>query len=170
MRKRGARFARRVDNPLARLAEVRAQQRLASVLQKDIPEQHLIDLELAWRGAFEQIRLGAGGAHEYAAMAAVTEMAIVLAQRGIGAEQLPQLAAGQQALARAADRGMRLQPGGKPGDRLAFDAPGLIELRDALDVHAAQLLIATRAEFIEAWKESLRRARTWRPAEIEASA
>ena len=137
MRKRGARRAQ-VADPGAFLRAVGLQQRLDDGQQ--------VDLMLTVRAAVLALRSGAGCEHHAWALASALNAALVLAERGTGAEWLETIVVGQLAVQRLIERARRSW-------RWGFDGPAMGEVEAALKVYEAQLSAVPRIEVRDAVRE-----------------
>lgn len=129
----------------ARIAANAERRRDANPLTGD----QLTDLGLAYRLSF-QAMLNGGSESAWHSLAASLNIALILVERGFGSEYEPQIKAAMQALMRTKYR--QAQTGS-----WALDGDGIAALRDALDVHDAQVEVAERAEIRAAINEVYRR-------------
>lgn len=141
MRKRGARFQRRLD-PRAGLQAI--------AMQHPLDTTQKADLGVALRVSLEALRTGRATEQEFHTLAAAVNVSLVLCERNIGAEYLPVIKDAQQGL-------LRLWQRGKATGRWLMDGPGLNHAMQAIDLHEAQLATVSRKEAADAMVEVKRR-------------
>jgi hypothetical protein len=107
------------------------------------------DLGLAYHLSF-QAMLNGGTEEAWHALAATCNIALILCERGFGAEFENEIKAGMRALMRTKYR--QRQTGS-----WAMDGEGISAMRTALEIHDAQVEIAERAEIRRALNEVYRR-------------
>jgi len=144
MRKRGARFQRRID-PGAGLQAI--------AMQHALDASQKTDLGCALRLALEALRTGKATEQEFHTLAAAVNVSLVLCERDIGPEYLADIKRAQQSL-------LRLWERGKTTGRWIFDGPGLASAMHAIDLHEAQLAAVSRSEASAAMREIVRRVHT----------
>lgn len=143
MRKRGARFIRRID-PQAGLHAI--------VMLHQLDHSQKQTIGLALRTMLEALRLGKADEHAFHNLAAAVNVSLVLCERGVGEDYLPLVKRAQDALLRLFERGRKSR-------RWVMDGPGLNDLREAIDLHEQQLALVPRAEAANAMREVMRRIR-----------
>jgi len=144
MRKRGKNFAGKGRrDPGAWL--------LAIGMQQPLTQDQRDDLGLAVHLAIERLRLGAPIEGDWHTLAAAVNVSMVLCERGVGPEYLPDIFAAQDALLRVWDRHGRT---GKWG----FDGPAYQALACAVEIHEAHAGAITRDGARAAMLEVRRRA------------
>lgn len=141
MRKRGKRFARRVD-PGAALHTI--------AMQHGMADDQLRDLGLAVHAAIERMRIGHGIEQDFHTLAAAVNVSLILCERGVGAEHLGTVTAAQDALVRVWARGNETR-------RWAFDGSGLQAVNAAVALHEQQIAAVPRTECRDAMLECRRR-------------
>ncbi|AQW28654.1 hypothetical protein ACKZDW_08000 [Ralstonia syzygii subsp. celebesensis] len=141
MRKRGKRFTTRRD-PSAFLRTL--------VGVKPLEQDQQTDLSIAYRMSFESLRTGHGKETDFHTIACSLNIALVLAERGYGAEWVEQVKAAQVGLVRRMERGQRT-------GRWGLDGEAMTAMSDALSLHDEQIALATQREIREAIAEVHRR-------------
>lgn len=144
MRKRGAHFKNkgRID-PGAWLQAIGMQQPLT--------QDQIDDLGLAVHLAIERLRTGNPIEGDWHTLAAAVNVSMVLCERGVGAEYLPDILAAQDALLRIFDRHATT-------GRWVFDGPAYTALTRAVEIHEAHAAAITRDGARAAMLEVRRRA------------
>lgn len=144
MRKRGKHFAGKGRrDPGAWLQAIGMQQPLTQD-QRD-------DLGLAVHLAIERLRVGTPIKGDWHTLAAAVNVSMVLCERGVGPEYLPDILAAQDALLRVHDRHAKT-------GRWAFDGPAYKALTRAVEIHEAHAGAITRDGARAAMLEVRRRA------------
>lgn len=128
MRKRGARFQRRL-HPAACLQAIAMQHQLA--------DDQLNDLGMAVHTCIERLRTGHGIELDWHTLAAAVNVSLVLCERGVGPEYLDDIKTAQDALIEILQRHRRT-------GRWAFHGSGYTALTHAIHIHEAQLANVTR--------------------------
>lgn len=129
-----------------------------------LPVEDRRRLQLAYRMAFERMRVGTADGDHAATLGTVSNIALVLAERTGNAQVGVQLIqAAQDALMRAASRKERLQV-----DHYTLDGPGLLAVEQMLDLHDVQLEHHTARQFKGAIEEAARRVRAGEVLEVVA--
>lgn len=141
MKKRGARFQRRID-PCAGLQAIAMQHRLDPVQQSD--------LGVALRVNLEALRTGRADEAAFHTIAAAINVSMVLCERDVGADYLPAIKRAQEGL-------LRLWTRAKQTGRWVFDGSGWHDTAHAIDLHEAQLAVVSRKAASEAMREVMRR-------------
>ena len=150
MRKKGKSFARRVD-PLAAFKSADRQHPLDSG-QK-------LQLGVVLRTHLEALRVGKADATAFHNLASGVNVSMVLAERGLGAEDSAQIGAAQEAM-------VRLKVNGDCG-RWLLNGPSLVSLFDWLMVYEAQLEATSQQEAIDALNEVDKRVRRGQIFEVQ---
>lgn len=96
-----------------------------------------------FRLAFLNIQQGSASEETWNCLALGANMALILAENGIGEEYIPKIQAAQGSLMRAKGRAATT-------GSLRLDGAGLAAMRELLDVYEGQLEIATRNEILAA--------------------
>jgi hypothetical protein len=145
MKKRGKGFHGKTGqrDPRAWLQAIGMQQPLTQA-QRD-------DLGLAVHLAIERLRIGKPVENDWHTLAAAVNVSMVLCERGVGAEHMPDILAAQDALLRVWERWQRA---GKWG----FDGPAYRALARAVEIHEAHAGAITRDGARAAMLEVRRRA------------
>lgn len=141
MRKRGARFKRRLD-PTAGMHAIAMQHAMA--------DDQLRDLGMAVHTCIERMRTGHGVELDFHTLAAAVNVSLVLCERGIGAEYLDDIKAAQGAL-------LDILARHRKKGQWAFDGPGYVALVRAIEIHEAHLANITRDSARAAMLEVRRR-------------
>jgi hypothetical protein len=141
MRKRGKRFTTRRD-PSALMRTL--------VGVKPLEQDQRTDLGIAYRMSFESLRTSHGKESDFHTIACSLNIALVLAERGYGAEWVEQVKAAQDGLMRCLGRGQKTGSWG-------LDGPAMTALSEALALHDEQIVLATQKEIREAIAEVHRR-------------
>ena len=152
MRKRGARFKRRID-PHAGLHAIAMHHRIDNTQQ--------VDLTIGVRAAALAMRSGAGTEDHVHTLASAINTALLLCERGTGSEHTAAVIDAQFALVRTIERGKR---SGKWG----FDGPALAQVEAGIEVFEAQLASITRIEARDAVREVTRRVNQGHVFEVAA--
>jgi hypothetical protein len=95
-----------------------------------------------WK-ALDNLVMGRGYEEALAIVGNMLNLALLLAEKGIGHEYVDDINQALEAVFRAKVRGSKT-------DKWGFDGPGLAAVKAAYDVHEAQLGLATRNEIINA--------------------
>jgi hypothetical protein len=123
MRKRGAKIKHgRSVSPWIALATA----------HDDLSKDQATDLGLAYWIAFKKVTSGQGVEQDLHTLAASVNIAVVLCERGIGAEFLEAIKRGQDAVIEAMERFAKHRKVGMSG-------PAQGALREALEIHDAQI-------------------------------
>ena len=141
MKKRGANFHRRID-PHAGLHAI-AMNRPLDAAQKT-------DESIALRISLEALRTGMADESAFHTITAAINVSLVLCERGVGADYLPDIKQAQDALLRVWTRSEK-------SGRWLFDGPGWQRVLHAVDLHEAQLASISRREASDAMREVVRR-------------
>lgn len=96
-----------------------------------------------YRLAYENALRGSASEETWGCLALGSNMALILAEKGIGAEWIEKIQEGQEALMRANARGEQI-------GSWRMDGMGAKVLGEVLDILDGQLEVATRGEIIEA--------------------
>ena len=151
MRKRGKRFNTQRD-PSALMRTL--------VGVKPLEQDQRTDLGIAYRMSFQSLRTGTGQEHDFHTIACTLNIALVLAERGYGAEWVERVKAAQDGL-------MRCQGRGQNTGRWGLDGEAMTALTDALALHDEQIALATQREIREAIAEVHRRITNGDTLELE---
>ena len=108
------------------------------------------DIGLAYHLSFSAVQGGYGTEEAWSQLACSMNIAMLLAEQGIGSERLGDIRRAQDALMRAKARGERTGTWGLDGD-------GIRDLRAAITAHDAQISTATKAQIRAAISEMHRR-------------
>lgn len=146
MRKRGKGFHGKGSGRVDRGAWLQA-----IGMQQPLTQEQIDDLGRAVHLAIERLRIGQPIEGDWHTLAAAVNVSMVLCERGVGEEYLPDILAAQDALLRIFDRH------GKTG-RWAFDGPAYQALTRAVAIHEAQAAAITRDGARAAMLEVRRRA------------
>ncbi|MBV8666713.1 MAG: hypothetical protein JO269_09535 [Burkholderiaceae bacterium] len=106
-------------------------------------DDQIADLSIAFRLAFQAMLTGAADEQQWSTCVASLNIAMVLAERGIGPEYLPQFTAALDGAFRARIRATRT---GKWG----FDGDAIQAIKEAFSAHELQIEHATKQEIREA--------------------
>lgn len=139
---------RKYDPRRALQAAFRVEERARN--RQPLHETQTRDLGIAYHIAFEQMRSGRGTEEAWSALACATDIAIVMAEQGIGSEHLAPLVRALDGVKRAKERG-------QISGRWVFDGDAITALENALMIHDAQLEAATTGEVRAALAEVERR-------------
>jgi hypothetical protein len=120
-------------------------------MRRTLNEEQVTDLGIAHHLAFAQMLAGAATLQNWAVVVCSLNIAVVLADRGLGQEHLPRFIEALKGANRAKRRG------DKTG-RYGFDGPAIQAIQDAFDVHEEQIKIARKDELVAAVQEVHRRA------------
>jgi hypothetical protein len=96
------------------------------------------------------MRSGRGNEESWSTLACMTNIAVVMAEQGIGGEHLALIARALDGIRRAKERG-------RASSRWAFDGDALAAMEHALAIHDAQLQVATIGDTRAALAEVERR-------------
>ncbi|MDP3425524.1 MAG: hypothetical protein Q8S32_17420 [Burkholderiaceae bacterium] len=144
MRKRGAHFKNKGRrDPGAWLQAIGMQQPLT--------QEQIDDLGLAVHLAIERLRTGNPIEGDWHTLAAAVNVSMVLCEKGVGAELMPDILTAQDALLRIFDRHTAT-------GRWAFDGPAYKALTRAVEIHEAHAAAITRDGARAAMLEVRRRA------------
>ena len=141
MRKRGARFHRRID-PCAGLHAIS--------MQHALDASQKTDLGCALHVSLEALRTGQASEQEFHTLAAAVNVSLVLCERDIGNEHLPAIKQAQASLLRLLERG-------RTTGRWLFDGQAWKECSHAIAIHEAQLASVSRQQAANAMREVVRR-------------
>jgi hypothetical protein len=118
--------------------------------RQPLDESQTRDMGIAYHVAFDLMRSGRGDEESWSTLACMTNIAVVMAEQGIGGEHMAALARALDGIRRAKDRG-------RATGRWAFDGDALAAMVDALAIHDAQLEAATIGDTRAALAEVERR-------------
>lgn len=118
--------------------------------RRPLHEKQTRDLGIAYHVSFDLMRSGRGTEETWSALACSMNIAIVMAEQGIGSEHLAPLVRALDGIKRAKERG-RLT------GRWALDGDAITAIENALAIHDAQLEAATTGEVRAALAEVERR-------------
>lgn len=137
--------------PVSAVSEVLAVLALYDAdVHRPMIEDQRISLDIAYRMALTEMLTGAGSMDAWEVCVCSLNIAMVLCEWGYGREYLPDVITALQGAYRAKVRADRT---GKWG----FDGPAIQAIKNALDIHEAQLLYATKEVTSEAMREVRRR-------------
>lgn len=106
-------------------------------MQQPLTQDQRDDLGLAVHLSLERVRTGNGAELDFHTLAAAVNVSLVLCERGIGPEYLPDVTAAQDALVRMLERQRKT-------GRWGFDGQGYTTLARAVELHEAQVGGITR--------------------------
>lgn len=127
-----------------------ARSQMAQQIAQPLAEDQTRDLGLQYHSALEAVRTGTALWTDCDTLANAANIALVLVERGIGAEYLPAVHAAQEAIVRMVLRG-------NDTGRFVLDGPGLQAVSALVDLHDAQLEACTRLDVLHAIREVKRR-------------
>lgn len=127
-----------------------AAQHDAAFMRQPMSDGQLTDLSLAFRLAFADMLAGRATEENWSMIACSLNIAVVLAERGYGEDCIPQINEALEGAFRAKLRAGRTGHWG-------FDGPAIQTIKNALEVHEAQLAAATKQELREVLLEVHRR-------------
>lgn len=110
----------------------------------------IVDLQLVNRQAYHNMVRGPATPEALGIVINALNMAMLLCEAGIGEEWVDVVIKAQEGAFRAKVRG-------ETTDRWGFDGPAIAVIDQALDVHEAQVEVATRDELMQAIQEMHRR-------------
>lgn len=108
------------------------------------------DVALFYRFAFDAMQQGRGSEEQWGTVVFTLNMAVLLCERGYGPEW-------EDLLNRALEGAFRAKVRADKTGRWGFDGPALSAIREALEVHEAQMAAATQADILAARDEMHRR-------------
>lgn len=132
MRKRGKGFQGKGSGRVDRGAWLQA-----IGMQQPLTQDQIDDLGMAVHLSVERLRIGQPIEGDWHTLAAAVNVSLVLCERGVGAEYLPDILAAQTALLRIHDRHAAT-------GRWAFDGPAYTALTRAVEIHEAHAAAITR--------------------------
>ncbi|KVN92586.1 hypothetical protein [Burkholderia ubonensis] len=118
--------------------------------RRQLHDSQMRDMGIAYRIAFDRMRAGRGDMSTWSTISGMTHIAAAMAERGIGHEHI-------DALERALAGIERAERHGRESGCWTFDGDALSAVKAALDIHDAQLEVATIGDAREAIKEAERR-------------
>jgi hypothetical protein len=118
--------------------------------KRPMSEEQIGDLGLAYRLAFEDMIKGRGTEEIWSVCVCSLNIAVVLAEWGIGNEYIPKINAALEGAFRAKIRAQRT---GKWG----LDGLAIMDIREAYAIHDRQIELASKEEIINSLKEVHRR-------------
>lgn len=151
MKKRGKQFKTRRD-PSAFMRVL--------VGVKPLDKSQQTEIGIAYHMAFEAMRKGVGQEGDFHTIACSLNIALILSERGYGAEWIDQIKAAQDGLMRCVARGQAT-------GRWGLDGPAMTALSQALSLHDEQIELATQKEIREAVAEVHRRVIVGEVLEME---
>lgn len=113
-------------------------------------EDQTADLGVAYWLAFENLRVGSASEESWSIVSCALNVALVLAERGIGPEH-------EADLVLALDGAFRAKMRSETSSTFRLDGDALRDIEHALQVHDAQMQIATRAEVSQAMEAIYKR-------------
>jgi hypothetical protein len=119
-------------------------------LQVPMNLDQAVGIECSYRLAFEQLTHGQPTEENWAMVTFSLNMAIVMADQGLGQEYTGKIAAALEGASRARMRGVKT-------GRYGLDGPAITAILEAFAVHDEQIRIATKAEVKAAINEMHRR-------------
>lgn len=149
MKKRTKKYRPRHASIIGGLGVIDRKQQIAVLHQKLGPVQ-MTDLSLAFRLAFQNMIGGCANEEQWSTCVGSLNIAMVLAERGFGLEHEP-------LLVKALDGAFRARLRAERGKGWGFDGEVIQAIKEAYDVHEAQMDLATRADIIDAIAEVHRR-------------
>lgn len=153
MSRRAKPFRSRWANPTAGLSAISRAQKLDA--------DHINTLSLAYWGALNDIKRGAGDERDVDTMASAVNVSLILAETtGGNAPAIALIQQAQDALMRAK---VRIDRFGKPG----LDGPGALAIGRALTLHDDQLREHTAGQLQDALTEAMRRMRAGVVLEVQ---
>ncbi len=138
MRKRGKQFKRLVD-PLAFNDAI--------TKQKPLIREKVLNLAITYRDAFERLMKGMGSEADLYTFKSSMRIAMELANRGFGKEEMKFFVDADHALFRALQR-----------SPVGFDGVGIQAMKDALELHDQQIELVSQGEMIAALRKVLKEA------------
>ena len=145
MRKRGKHFPGKGTGRVDRGAWLQA-----IGMQQPLTQEQIDDLGLAVHLAVERLRIGQPIEGDWHTLAAAVNVSMVLCERGVGEEYLPDILTAQDALLRVWKRYDRT-------GRWAFDGPAYTALTRAVEIHEAHAAAIPRDSARAAMLEVRRR-------------
>ncbi|WP_447639563.1 hypothetical protein [Pandoraea norimbergensis] len=124
------------------------QERKAAARPLDLSQTN--DIGLAYHLSFNAVQGGYATEEAWSQLACSMNIAMLLAEQGVGSERLGDIRCAQDALMRAKARGERTGKWGLDGD-------GIRDLRAAITAHDAQMATASKAQVQHAISEMHRR-------------
>lgn len=115
-----------------------------------IADRQSRDIGIAFHVAFDQVRSGAATEENWSGVACMANLAVTLAEQGLGEEHVPALSLALDAVRRAKERGEKT-------GQYRFDGDGLTAVETAIAIHDAQIEAATVAEMRAAMNEVARK-------------
>lgn len=119
-------------------------------LQVPMHLDQAIDVECSYRLAFQQMTTGHATEENWAMVTFSLNMAVVMADQGLGAEYTAKINAALEGANRARMRGEKT-------GQYGLDGPGITAILEAFEVHNEQIRIATKTEVKAAIQEMHRR-------------
>lgn len=104
----------------------------AAICEQPMDAEQVSSLAVGYHGAVDSIRRGVGTDKDAHTLAGAVNIALVLAEQGIGPECIPIIQRAQNAV-------MVLIRRGEATGRYVFDGPGLTVLAEFVDIHDQQL-------------------------------
>ena len=132
MRKRGKHFKGKGSGQVDRGAWLQA-----IGMQQPLTQEQQDDLGRAVHLSIERLRIGLPIEGDWHTLAAAVNVSMVLCEKGVGADYMPDILAAQDALLRIFDRHAST-------GRWAFDGPAYTALTRAVAIHEAQAAAITR--------------------------
>lgn len=120
-------------------------------LKRPMSDEQITDLEVAYRLAFHDMLNGRATEENWCVCVCSLNIALVLAERGLGEEFIPRINEALEGAFRAKIRAART---GKWG----FDGDAIQAIKDAYEVHEEQIKFTTKQEIRDALHEVHRRA------------
>jgi len=111
-----------------------------------LPPQNQTNTVLAYHVAIDAMTAGTANLNHFDTLVYAMNIAVILMERGLGAEDIDLIRTAQDGLARAKQR--YLEHG-----KLGLDGDALKALKAAAIVHEAQVAVATRGELVDAINE-----------------
>lgn len=104
----------------------------AAICEQPMAAEQVVDLAVGYHGAVDSIRRGAGTDKDAHTLAGAVNIALVLAEQGIGPECIPAIQLAQNAVVVLIRRG-------EATGRYVFDGPGLQAVLELVSIHDQQL-------------------------------
>lgn len=139
-------------HPVSTVAEVTTALTLYALdPRRPMSDEQIQELSVAFRLAFVQMLSGLASEEHWASCVCSLNIALVLAEWGLGEECIPEI---NQALEGAFRARVRARRTGKWG----FDGPAIQAIKAAFDIHEQQLLYASKDQIRDSLQEVHKRA------------
>jgi hypothetical protein len=137
---------------LMALVRIEDRARHRAVLSSPYAEEDRNDLATAYWRAFGDLKSGTATEEAWSNVAASVNMALLLAEGGLGEECTPEIVPALEGLFKAKQRGER-------HGSYRLDGPGLVAVQNVLKIHDAQMEHATPMDMLNADAELKKRMR-----------